>query len=134
MMQLDKYSNIKQIVNQTEVMKSSDTPRQFVYNLNDKATKAKLIKGAKRNFFEVKENSSSCNLIFNLGAWANIVNPSIKYWEEVQGSSLCRIDEDTIRVVEVKAGKDASGKQTDSLVTFMLNIIKSYCIAITLCN
>ena len=109
---------------ETEVVKSKHSPRQFVYNLNDKATKTKLIKGSKRQPFEVKENTSSCNLIFNLGAWANVVIPSIKYWEEVQGTSLFRIDNDTVRVVEVKAGKDNEGKQTDSLITFMLNTDK----------
>ena len=55
----------------------------FDYELNDKAAKAKLVKGSKRIPFEVEKNSSSCTMIFSVGAWLVAVLPAIRYWNEI---------------------------------------------------
>jgi hypothetical protein len=73
---------IEDIVNDSEVMKSSENRRTFEYNLNDKAAKGKLLKGAKRDSLEVVKNQTSTNLVFNVGAWNHLVLPSIKYWNQ----------------------------------------------------
>ena len=52
----------------SDIFKQSEGSRTFEYKLDDKATKAKLIKAAKRSFI-VEVNSTSCNLVFNAGAW-----------------------------------------------------------------
>ena len=53
--------------------------RRFEYDLDDKATKAKLVKGSKRAPFLVEENSTSSNLIFSTGSWFHIALPSVRY-------------------------------------------------------
>ena len=78
-----EFSSVEAMVEDTEVVLIKDSKRSFDYNLNNKAAKSKLIKGAKREVFEIVENSSSANLIFNLGSWNHVVLPSIWYWNEV---------------------------------------------------
>ena len=72
--------SIQDQVKSSEVVARSDYARDFNYVLNDKASKAKLLKGAKRAPFVIEENSSSNTLIFSAGAWQRIVLPLIKYW------------------------------------------------------
>ena len=50
----------EQYINRTKCK----TRKQFEYELNVKSTKQKLIKGAKRNPFEIVENLNSSNLVF----------------------------------------------------------------------
>ena len=83
--------NVDSVVRDSELEKHNDVPRGFEYNLDEKAAKGKLIKGAKRASFEIVRNSSSCNLIFNLGSWNNVVLPSIRYWSDINGFMSCTI-------------------------------------------
>ena len=50
MVVMNKLTNF---VDDCEIMKISEGNRKFEYNMNDKTAKAKLIKGAKREAFEV---------------------------------------------------------------------------------
>ena len=52
---------IEDQVKHSDVFKDSIT---FDYKLNDKAAKAKIVKGAKRIAFEIQENSTSTTLVF----------------------------------------------------------------------
>ena len=116
-----EFSSIENMVEDTEVALNKDTKRVFDYNLNDKAAKAKLLKGAKREAFDVVENSSSANLIFNLGSWSQVVLPSICYWNEIKGNKSCKVDEITVQIADVKMGKDVGGKHIDTQVVFFSN-------------
>ena len=77
---------IDNLVKDTEAVKRGEKKRVFEYKLDDKAAKAKMVKGAKRIPFEVAANSSSLNLNFSLGAWSNVVLPSIRYLTQAKGS------------------------------------------------
>ena len=63
--------------------------RNFNYNLNLKAAKNKIIKGAQRTPFEIEANTTSSNIVFSLGAWFKTVLPSIAYWSSIAGDVIC---------------------------------------------
>ena len=85
--------SVDSLVKDSEIIISKDTVRKFEYKLDEKATKAKLVKNAKRIPFEIVENSSSSNLIFSPGSWQSVVLPSIRYFNEVRGTKTCKIDD-----------------------------------------
>ena len=117
-----EFTNVENFVNDSEVANIGDIQaRKFEYRLDEKAAKGKLIKGAKRIPFEIVEKSSSSNLIFNLGSWNTVAQPSLRYWNEGKGSKTCRIGETTVRIADVKTGKDAGGKHIDTQVIFFSN-------------
>ena len=62
--------SIVEYVKNSEVSKNTNSPRIFDYYLNDKTSKAKILKSAKRNPMETEENSSSTNIVFSAGALA----------------------------------------------------------------
>ena len=70
----------------------------FNYELNDKSAKAKLVKGSKRIPFEVEEKSTSCTLVFCVGAWLTAVLPAGRYWNDIKGDKTCKVGEMTIKV------------------------------------
>ena len=125
--QLDNMANaievisIEKLVQESELIESVGSIRQFEFKLDEKAAKGKLMKGAKRIPFEVIKNSSSSNLDFSLGAWNNIVQPSISYWREAKGNKTCKIDDMLVRIVDVKSGKDVSGNHIDTQIVFFAN-------------
>ena len=84
-----EMDGIKDIVEQSEIMKTEESRRTFQYNLNDKAAKSKLLKGAKRDSFEVVKNQTSSNLVFNVGAWNHIVNPTVQYFKDILSCEKC---------------------------------------------
>ena len=110
------------MVNDSKVANIGDIQaRQFEYKLDEKAATGKLIKGAKRLPFEIVEKSSSSNLVFNLGSWNIIAQPSLRYWNKGKGSKTCRIGETTVKIADVKTGKDARGNHIDTQVIFFSN-------------
>ena len=116
--------SVDSVVRDSELVKHIDVPRVFDYKMDEKAAKGKLIKGAKRASFEIVRNSSSCNLIFNLGSWSNIVLPSIRYWSDIKGNLTCTIGPTIVRVADVKPGKDIGGKHIDTQIVFFAKSIK----------
>ena len=66
-------SGLTKHVEDSEIAAYKDISRHFDYKLDEKTTKAKMVKSAKRIPFEVVEHSSSANLIFSLGSWKNVV-------------------------------------------------------------
>ena len=124
---IEMTSSIEDMIKDSEVIICIDKRRTFKYELNDKAAKAKLIKGAKRIPFEIVEKSASSNLIFSIGAWDRIVNPSVHYCEQVQGNKSCGIGSTTITVVSVKKGTETSGKHIDTQIVFLFNREKVVC-------
>ena len=116
-----EFAGVENVVIDSELVIRRDTTRKFEYNLDDKAAKGKLIKGAKRNPFEIVENSSSSNLIFNLGSWNNVVMPSVRYWRDAKDTKSCIIGENIVKIVDVKTGKDIGGKHIDTQIVFFSN-------------
>ena len=80
----DEIVTIEDHVKNSEVLKNMNSSITFDYELRDKAAKTKLVKAAKRTPIEMEENSTSTNLTFSPGSWYNVVQPSIKYWNESQ--------------------------------------------------
>ena len=54
----EEIVTIEEHVKSSEVLKNADSSITFDYQLNDKASKSKILKAAKRTPFEVEENST----------------------------------------------------------------------------
>ena len=109
-----------------DLFKSAED-RKFVYKLNDKATKKKLLSSAKRPTILLEENSSSSNLKFSVGAWHSVVLPAVRYWGVVKADQKCNVGDYTIRVGGVKSGNDAAGSNVDNQVIFFADRDKIVC-------
>ena len=116
-----ELAGVENAIKDSEMIDYKSTKRNFIYNLNEKTAKGKLLKGAKRSPMDIVENSTSCNIIFSLGAWSTVVIPSLFYWSDVKGEKSCTIGGDTIRVLDVKFGKDLGGRHVDTQVVFAMN-------------
>ena len=114
-------SKIKKHVQESEIAAYKDVNRQFNYKLDEKATKAKMVRSAKKIPFEVVEHTSSANLVFNLGSWNYVVLPTVRYWSEVKGKKTCDLGENTVTIADVKTGKDITGKHIDTQIVLFLN-------------
>ena len=114
-------------IRSSDIFKESRSVITFDYELNDKALKAKLLKAAKRTPLEFEENSTSCNLVFNAGAWYHDVLPSVDYWDEIKGDKTCKIGDYEIKIGGVKAGKDSNGKTVNTQVVFYAGRDKIVC-------
>ena len=104
---------IEEQVQNSDIKEPSNGSRTFEYELSDKASKAKIIKGAKRIPFTMKENTSSTNLVFSAGSWQKAVIPAVKYWNEIKGDKTCKVGDTLIKVGGVKFGKDTSGNKCE---------------------
>ena len=124
MIQLDC---IEDVVKDSEIISYTGNKRAFEYGLSDKGIKTKLLKNAKREPFEVVRNSSSCNLVFSVGAWNYVGLPSVNYWDQVKGDQTCKIGGTTIRVATVKFGTEANGKHVDTQIIFFVDRYKVVC-------
>ena len=114
-------------VKSSEVLKNLNSSIRFNYELDDKATTAKLLKAAKRIPIEVEENSTSSNMVFSAGAWCHVVKPSITYWNDVKGEKTCKIGDYSIKVGGVKAGKEIKGKHVNTKIVFFADREKILC-------
>ena len=99
----------------------------FDYELNDKAAKAKLVKGSKRIPLEIEENSTSMNIVFSVGAWLTTVLPAIRYWNEIKSDKTCKVGDAVIKIGGIKAGKDANGMHVVSQIAFYVDKDKVMC-------
>ena len=79
------------------------------------------MKGSRRVPLEFEKNSTSCNLVFSVGAWLTTVLPAFRYWEQIKGEKTCRIRDKEIRVTGTKSGKDSNGMCVVSQVIFYSN-------------
>ena len=116
-----EISSVDDLVKDSEIVNYKDTVRKFEFQLDEKAAKAKLVKNAKKIPFEIVENSSSSNLVFSPGSWNSVVQPSMRYWDEVKGTKTCKIDDRIVRIADVKTGKDVGGKHIDTQIVFFSN-------------
>ena len=126
----DEIMTMEEHIKGTEVSKNSNMIK-FDYMLNDKASKSKILKAAKRVPFEVEVNSTSQNLIFSAGTWFHAVLPSIRYFEEVKGDKTCKIGEYSVKIGGVRVGKESNGKHVNSQIIFFAHRDKLFAISIT---
>ena len=91
--------------------------RSFLYNLNKKRTKAKLLKGAKRmNNLEVEVKSMNCvSLLFNDGSFFDVVLPLLRDWNQQIGKTVTLQGYDMF-IVDVESGHDESDNIVDAIV------------------
>ena len=95
--------------------------RRFSYHLNDKKTKEKLLKGAKRSVFKKEAKNTCVNLIFNDGAYVQIVLPLLRSWEAKKGNGPLEFEKANMEILEVCPGFDNHGMQTDTKIDFIAN-------------
>ena len=112
-----------EIITLEEHIQGSEVSRKtsvltYDYMLNDKASKSKIQKAAKRVPLEIEVNSNSQNLVFSAGAWFHAVLPSMKYFEEVKGDKTCKIGDYSVRIGGVRLGKETNGKHVNSQIIF----------------
>ena len=72
----EEIVTIEEHVEKSDTFKNMNGSRIFGYEMNNKLTKAKLIKGAKRKPIVLEKNKTSSNLIFSVGAWHKTVMPT----------------------------------------------------------
>ena len=116
-----EFKDVDSVVKDSEIVEYNDIKRNFKYKLNDKLAKAKMMKGAKRVPYDVEYNSSSCNFMFNLGSWVHVVLPTLVYWRNMKAEKTFKIEETSIRILDIKEGKEIGGKHVDTLVAFQVN-------------
>ena len=129
-----EFLNVQNAVKDSELVKFSHSPRNFTYKLNEKTARNKLIRGAKRDSFDIICKSNSCNLIYNLGSWSHVVLPSMVYWNESKALKTCKLKDDLVlRISDIKMGTEVTGKHVDTQVTFIFNDdeIKLHCYSTT---
>ena len=122
-----EMKNLQELIEDSELVQPSDIKRSFEYNLSDKTAKSKILKGAKREPFEIVSNDSSSNLDFSIGAWNQVVQPAVKYWNSIKGDKTCNAGNISVRVASVTAGEDASKNHIDTIVVFYANREKVVC-------
>ena len=123
----EEIVTIEEHVKSSEVLKNADSSITFDYQLNDKASKSKILKAARRTPFEVEENSTSSNLVFSAGAWFHVALPSAKYFGEVKGEKTCKVGDYTVKVVGVKLGKEINGEHVHTQIVFYAHREKIVC-------
>ena len=98
----EEIVTIEEHVEKSDTFKNLNGSRIFGYEMNNKLTKAKLIKGAKRKPIELEKNKTSSNMIYSVGAWHKTVLPTINYWRELKDDLTCKVGDYTIKVGGVK--------------------------------
>ena len=80
-----EYHLVSHMKSSQHIIKTS-LNRKFEYNLNEKSTKAKLLKGALKSPFS-KEFKSTCAVLnFSDGSYFFSVLPAIEVWKEMKGT------------------------------------------------
>ena len=101
------------------INENTNDGRTFNYVMNEKRTKNKLIKGAKRTKnLEVEFKTTCANLRFSDGAYYEIMLPLLNSWSEKVNETVL-INELEIKVIEFETGLDSSHKHVDSKVIIL---------------
>ena len=93
--------------------------RNFGYRLTDKKATANFLKAASKEAFELDEKQKCIILVFSVGAYMKCVLPVIKEWqhrsEEFTSGKL------QIKVINILPSFDESGKNVETIFTFLVN-------------
>ena len=119
-----EISSVDNLVKDSEIVNYKDMQRRFEYTMDEKAAKAKMVKNAEKIPFEIIENSSSSNLVFSPGSWNSVVQPSMRYWDEVKGTKTCEINDTIVKIADVKTSKDVGCKHIDTQIVLFSNRVK----------
>ena len=123
----DGVTSIDDHVKDSGLFKPLANERNFGYKLSDKGVKSKLMKGAKRTPFLKEENSTSTNLVFSVGAWHQVVMPSIEYWKQVKADDSCYVGDYIIKIGGIKLENEINGKNIDTQIVFFGDRDKIMC-------
>ena len=89
----------------------SEGKRNFKYRMTDKTARANLLKGAVKEHFSINHKQGATNVDFNDGTWLLVAFPQILKWKKDEHASTR--NDITIEVVDIKEGKDLSGRNMD---------------------
>ena len=103
-----------------ELLKKEE--RTFDYTLNNKRANAKLLKGAKRvNSLEVERKTGGCvTFLFCDGSYFEVVLPLLRVWHEKLNKTIV-LNGFEIKILDIKIGKEDSGKLMDTKVAVIVN-------------
>lgn len=105
--------------NLLDLNKNDDTDKLFDYKLNAVATKAKLVKGAKRVPFEVNDKKTCSVLNFSDGAYNRLILSLIGEWENCQKTGKpFRFENMDIKILTFEKRFDKVGNHVDTKVVF----------------
>ena len=91
--------------------------RLFKYGLDERATKSKLLKAAKRVPYEVDDKTNCSNMTFSDGSWLFIVTDLINTLEKCfNKNEVVRFRDKDMKVIEFKRGLDAKKLHVDTKV------------------
>ena len=114
---MKKISNREVVIENIE--KDVKDLRTFSYVLNDKKTKEKLLKGAKRmKNIEVETKDGCSTLLFSDGSYLKTVLPLLKSW---QNNETVLIDLNHVKIEEIEAGFDNSQKHMDTKIVIFVD-------------
>ena len=103
-----------------ELLKKEE--RTFDYTLNNKRANAKLLKGAKRvnSLLVERKTGGSITFLFCDGSYFEVVLPLLRIWQE-NLNKIFVLDGFEIKIIDIKIGREDSGKQMDTKVTVLVN-------------
>ena len=97
-----------------------DNPRLFNFKLDLKATKSKLLKGAKRIPFEVIPRQKCINLDFSDGAFKLTVMVLLNIWFNCfKDGEIFKFKDREMKILELKQGFDEDNKHVDTKIVMV---------------
>ena len=109
------------------LQKDTNSCIKFDYALNDKSSRAKILKAAERPPIEIEENSTSSNLVLVLELGSMSSSHLFNIGMGVQGEQSCKIGDYQIKIGGVKAGKEKNGKIVNTQIVFYAGRDKIVC-------
>ena len=91
--------------------------RHFNYELSDKKAKSNLIEGASREVFEIDEKQICTMLTFSVGAFAEVVIPTVIEWANSQEVTREGIK---LKIETVIPSYDKNNKHVETIIKFRL--------------
>ena len=93
--------------------------RTFNYTLNDKKSKNKLLKGAKRaKNLDVEVKSTCVNMRFNDGSYFEVIIPLMNAWKHSVDQEVL-INGTAVHILEIDAGIENTDKHIDTKMTIV---------------
>ena len=86
--------------------------KHFDYEMTDKKAKSNLIKGASREAMEIEEMQKCTMMIFSVGAYHEVIIPSVLEWRI--GTKVLNIE-----IKEVIPGYDENHKHMQTIIKFL---------------
>ena len=119
---MNKVSEVCEVTTVASIEEPVSTGgRVHDYVLNNKRTKTKLLKGAKRtNNLDIERKSGVVNMLFDDGSYFEVVLPLLRLWHKNKDETFV-INGREIKVVESDEGIENSGQQVDTKLVLLAN-------------